>query len=113
MEKARRASVRNMNTSCQRESTCATLLCVMKSAASADLHRNAIVIDGTCPLLRRKEFVDWYIEGGVTACAPTVGSTGSASETLRTLGSWHRLIASRDYFGQKKPAEKIVAGQKE
>jgi len=60
-----------------------------------DLHRDAIVIDGTCPLLRRKEFVDWYIEGGATACAPTVGSTASAEDTLRNLGSWHRLLATR------------------
>ena len=64
-------------------------------AAAAQLHREAIVIDGTGPLLRRKEFVDWYIEGGVTACAPTVGSTASAEETLRNLGSWHRLIGAR------------------
>ena len=62
---------------------------------AATLHGDAIVIDGTCPLLRRKEFVDWYREGGVTACAPTVGSTGSAEETLRNLGSWQRLIAAR------------------
>ena len=62
---------------------------------AAALHREAIVIDGTCPLLRRKEFVDWYIEGGVSACAPTVGSTASAEDTLRNLGSWHRLIGSR------------------
>ncbi len=62
---------------------------------AAKLHGDAVVIDGTCPLLRRKEFVDWYREGGVTACAPTVGSTASAEETLRNLGSWHRLIGSR------------------
>ena len=56
---------------------------------AATLHGDAIVIDGTCPLLRRKEFVDWYREGGVTACAPTVGSTGSAEETLRKIGRAH------------------------
>lgn len=59
------------------------------------LHAESIVIDGTCPLLRRREFVDWYIEGGVTACCPTVGSTAPAEETLRNLGAWHRFIASR------------------
>jgi len=62
---------------------------------AADVHASAIVIDGTCPLLRRREFVDWYIEGGVTACCPTVGSTAPAEETLRNLGAWHRFIASR------------------
>jgi membrane dipeptidase len=67
----------------------------LKQPSGADLHRDAIVIDGTCPLLRRKEFVDWYIEGGVTVCTPTVGSTATAEETLRNLGSWHRFIAAR------------------
>ena len=61
-----------------------------------DLHQSSIVIDGTCPLLRRREFVDWYIEGGVTACCPTVGSTAPAEETLRNLGAWHRFIAARN-----------------
>jgi membrane dipeptidase len=68
----------------------------MSADAPADLHAAAIVIDGTCPLLRRREFVDWYIEGGVTACCPTVGSTAPAGETLRNLGAWRRFIASRD-----------------
>jgi membrane dipeptidase len=76
------------------------------------LHRDAIVIDGTCPLLRRKEFVDWYIEGGVTACAPTVGSTAPAEETLRNLGSWHRLIGSRKELLLIERAEQIPAAKK-
>jgi len=66
------------------------------STTSEDIHTSSIVIDGTCPLLRRREFVDWYIEGGVTACCPTVGSTAPAEETLRNLGAWRRFIASRD-----------------
>jgi len=85
----------------------------MKSAASPELHKEAIVIDGTCPLLRRKEFVDWYIEGGVTACTPTVGSTASAEETLRNLGSWHRLIKSRPDLVLVKSARQISAAKKE
>ena len=64
-------------------------------SASPDIHATSIVIDGTCPLLRRREFVDWYIEGGVTACCPTVGSTAPAEETLRNLGAWHRFIGAR------------------
>ena len=85
----------------------------MISAAARDLHRDAIVIDGTCPLLRRKEFVDWYIEGGVTACAPTVGSTASAEETLRNLGSWHRLLRSRPDLVLIERAEQIFAAKKD
>src|SRR5688572_27042565 len=66
-----------------------------RMSASPDIHAASIVIDGTCPLLRRHEFVDWYIEGGVTACCPTVGSTAPAEETLRNLGAWHRFIGAR------------------
>jgi len=83
------------------------------SADAARLHRTAIVIDGTCPLLRRKEFVDWYREGGVTACAPTVGSTASAEDTLRNLGSWHRLIASRKDLALVEEAKQIPAAKKD
>ena len=83
----------------------------MEPTTAAALHREAIVIDGTCPLLRRKEFVDWYIEGGVSACAPTVGSTASAEDTLRILGSWHRLIATRTDLMLVERAEQIGAAK--
>ena len=79
----------------------------MDIACAATLHRESVVIDGTCPLLRRKEFVDWYQEGGVTACAPTVGSTASAAETLRNLGSWQRLIGARKDLLLIERAEQI------
>lgn len=85
----------------------------MISAAAEALHREAIVIDGTCPLLRRREYVDWYIEGGVTACAPTVGSTASAEETLRNLGGWHRLLRSRPDLVLIERAEQIFAAKKD
>lgn len=78
---------------------------------AATLHRDAIVIDGTCPLLRRKEFVDWYIEGGVTACSPTVGSTASAEDTLRNLGSWHRLLGARQDLLLIERGEQIPAAK--
>ena len=83
----------------------------MDASAATALHRESIVIDGTCPLLRRKEFVDWYIEGGVTACAPTVGSTAPAEETLRNLGSWHRLIGARKDLTLIELAEQIPAAK--
>ena len=76
-----------------------------------DIHADSIVIDGTCPLLRRREFVDWYIEGGVTACCPTVGSTAPAEETLRNLGAWRRFIASRDDLALVSTAEDLVSAK--
>lgn len=85
------------------------------STTSQDIHTSSIVIDGTCPLLRRREFVDWYIEGGVTACCPTVGSTAPAEETLRNLGAWRRFIASRDDLRLVSAAadiERAKAGRK-
>lgn len=84
----------------------------MTTPPGPELHQESIVIDGTCPLLRRKEFVDWYIEGGVTACSPTVGSTASAEETLRNLGSWHRLINSRADLVLVRQAADITAAKK-
>ncbi len=47
------------------------------------VHGEAVVIDATCPLLREPEYIDWYIQGGCTAVAPTVG--GAAA--LRTRSS--------------------------
>jgi len=80
--------------------------------AAAALHRDAVVIDGTCPLLRRREYVDWYIQGGATAVMPTVGSTASAEETLRNLGAWRRFIASRaDLLLVDTPADIERAGR--
>lgn len=81
---------------------------------SADaVHRDAIVIDGTCPLLRRREFVDWYIEGGATACTPTVGSTAPAEDTLRNLGAWHHLIGTRKDLVLVGQAEQILAAKRD
>ncbi len=59
------------------------------------VHDGAIVIDATCPLLQRRQFVDWYIEGGVTVAAPTVGNAAPAGETVKHLGTWLRFIDSR------------------
>ena len=81
------------------------------SSDSSGLHATSIVIDGTCPLLRRREFVDWYIAGGVTACCPTVGSTAPAEETLRNLGTWHRFIAARDDLSLVREAADIESAK--
>lgn len=56
------------------------------------VHTDAIVIDGVCPLLREPAYVDWYIEGGVTAAVPTVSLDEPADITLDTIGRWRRLI---------------------
>ncbi len=60
------------------------------------LHDDAVIIDGTCPLLRKPAFIDWFKDGGYTAVAPTVGLGCDAAGAIRELGGWHRLIGSRD-----------------
>jgi len=58
------------------------------------LHRDAVVIDAVCPLLRQKKYVDWYYEGGVTVAAPTVASGEGAGATLREIARWKATIAA-------------------
>ncbi len=61
------------------------------------LHRDAIIIDATCPLARSRQYVDWWREGGATAIAPTVtGMSGNAQSGLREIGGWHRYVRERD-----------------
>jgi membrane dipeptidase len=68
----------------------------MIEEASLKLHRKSIVIDAVCPLLSDPKYIDWYREGGVTALAPTVGSTGGARATLSRLAPWLRMLRERD-----------------
>jgi membrane dipeptidase len=61
------------------------------------LHREAIIIDVTCPLARSHQYLDWWREGGATAIAPTItGMTGNAQSGLREIGGWHRYVRERD-----------------
>ena len=61
------------------------------------LHRDAIIIDATCPLARSRQHVDWWREGGATAIAPTItGMSGNAQSGLREIGGWHRYVRERD-----------------
>ena len=61
------------------------------------LHRDAIVIDAVCPLVKQPgAFVDWYVEGGCTAIAPTVAAWEDATFAIRNIGAWLDFIARRD-----------------
>lgn len=57
-----------------------------------ELHRDSIIIDAVCPLLRTKKYVDWYHEGGVTVAAPTIASAEGAAATLREIARWKKTI---------------------
>ena len=64
---------------------------------AAELHRDAIIIDATCPLARIHTYVDWYREGGATAIAPTItGATGNARTGFAQIGGWHRYVRERN-----------------
>jgi membrane dipeptidase len=64
---------------------------------AAQLHREAIIIDATCPLARRVEHIDWWREGGATAIAPTVtGMRGNARSGFAMVGAWQRYVRERD-----------------
>jgi membrane dipeptidase len=65
------------------------------SISASAIHDSAIVIDATCPLLK-DEYLEWWIEGGVTAAAPSVGGVEPAGQALKNLGHWLRRIEQDD-----------------
>lgn len=67
----------------------------MNEETTLRVHAESIVIDAVCPLALEPRYLDWYREGGVTALAPTVGSTESACALLSRLAAWHRLLRER------------------
>lgn len=82
--------------------------------AGLALHQASIVIDGTCPLARRPEFLDWYAQGGVTAAVVTVGGVWThvnAGETVRGLGTWLNHIADRPHLRLIRSADDIDAAK--
>ncbi|RIK46974.1 MAG: peptidase M19 [Chloroflexi bacterium] len=64
----------------------------MNATHAERVHRDAIIIDATCPLLD-PTYVDWWIEGGATAAAPTLASSEDAAHTCKRIGGWLRAIA--------------------
>ena len=62
---------------------------------AAALHDAALVVDGTCPLLVRPHYVDWYIEGGVNIVTPTVGATGTAMQSFGLIAYWLEFMRDR------------------
>lgn len=78
-----------------------------------ELHRSAIVIDAVCPLLRSKQYVDWYLEGGVTVAAPTIASSEDAGTALRAIASWRAAIAADDRLVQVDSVAGIEAAKRD
>jgi len=68
----------------------------MYNPDAKQLHDRSIVIDGTCPLLHDTDYIDWYIEGGVTIVTPSVGGPRPAQMTYDFIGHLLELIRTRD-----------------
>ena len=69
----------------------------MTAEKSRTLHAKSIVIDAVCPLpMDEPDYLDWYRQGGVTALAPSMGSTESTRIMLNRLAAWQRLLQGRD-----------------
>ena len=61
------------------------------------LHREAMVIDMTCPLARDTSYLTWWREGEATAIAPTItGMSGNARTGFSQIGGWHRYVREHD-----------------
>ena len=56
------------------------------------VHDEAIVVDAVSPLAMRRQYIDLYIEGGVTATGPTIAVFERAGPTLRVLSDWIRAV---------------------
>jgi membrane dipeptidase len=84
--------------------------------AAADylrVHAEAIVIDAVCPLLADPRYIPWWVEGGATAAAPTVGAFEGPRETLKSVARWVRLTASDPTLVLVKRAADIEAAKRE
>jgi len=51
-----------------------------------------IVIDGTCPLANRVEYLQHWIQGGVTALAPSLDAAHGVHGAVQSIGQWRRIL---------------------
>lgn len=79
---------------------------------AASLHKDAIVIDSTCPLAKDRQHLELYQRGGCTAMAPTVGGFHGAAQTMGDLGRWLDLFRKRSDLLHVKRADDILTAKK-
>ncbi len=85
----------------------------MTAADFQRIHQEAIVIDATCPLMRRFDLIHWWIEGKATAAAPSVGGDLDAGASLKYLGKWLELIAQNPNYTLIERAADIEQAKRE
>ncbi|HLJ59646.1 MAG TPA: dipeptidase [bacterium] len=66
----------------------------MGTTDAGRVHGEAIVIDGTCPLANREEFLDEWIRGGATAIAPSLEASTGVDGAMRSIARWLTRIAA-------------------
>lgn len=60
------------------------------------LHEEAIIFDGTCPLLNYSPaHTSYYVEGGVTVATPSVAANHSCGEAIMRIADWMSIIKQR------------------
>lgn len=60
------------------------------------VHEEAIIFDGTCPLLNYSPaHTSYYVEGGVTVAAPSVAANHNCGEAIMRIADWRNIIKER------------------
>jgi membrane dipeptidase len=76
------------------------------------LHREAIVIDATCPLANREEFLDEWVRGGATAVAPSLEASRGVDGAMRSIAQWlKRIEAHPERFLHVTSAAHVTAAK--
>jgi len=83
-----------------------------------EFHKEAIVIDATCPLATIEKYLQNYREGGVTVIAATVGfgipQIGTLNFTMHNLGHWFEMFRNnRDKLLHVISVEDIYRAKRE
>lgn len=63
---------------------------------SKNLHKDLIVIDGTCPLGQDEKHMFRWKKGGVTVMAPTVAVNENAQDTMYKIGTWYKRFHTHE-----------------
>ena len=61
------------------------------------VHEEAIVFDGTCPLLTHSpDHTSYYIEGGVTVVAPSLAANHDAGQAIKRIADWMNIVREQE-----------------
>ena len=62
------------------------------------VHEEAIVFDGTCPLLNYSpNHTSYYVEGGVTVATPSIAANHDCGQAIKNIATWMAIIKERNH----------------